>query len=67
MQAIILTLLPIVIILGMLWLVIYALIDALKIPDRSQRIIWVAIILFFNIIGSIIYFIVQPGHRPPRP
>jgi hypothetical protein len=67
MQAIILTLIPIVIILGMLWLVIYALIDALKIPDRSQRIIWVAIILFFNIIGSIVYFIVQPGQRPPRP
>jgi membrane-associated phospholipid phosphatase len=56
-------------------LVIWALIDAIKVPHDSMfktgnKLIWVLVILFAGFIGAIIYFAVgrpAPGSRPSGP
>jgi len=46
------------------WIVtIMALVDAIRVPDDSRyragtKLIWVLVILFFNCVGSIIYYAV---------
>jgi hypothetical protein len=55
-------------------LVIWALVDAIKVPDDSMfqagnKLIWVLVILFAGFVGAIIYFVVgrPPGQgRGPR-
>lgn len=49
-------------------LVIWALVDAIKVPDDSMyqagsKLVWVLVILFAGFIGAIIYFVVG---RPAR-
>jgi hypothetical protein len=71
----------------LVWLVgvvvmIWALIDCIKVPDDSMyragnKLIWVLVILFANVVGAIIYFAVgrpspratpgSPGDLPPMP
>jgi hypothetical protein len=65
-------------------LMIWALVDAIRVPDDSMfragtKLIWVLVILLFQLVGAIIYFAVgRPGSRidrstggsfppPPRP
>jgi hypothetical protein len=62
----------------MLWVIgwiltIWALVDAIRVPDDSMyragtKLIWVLVILFGNVIGSIVYFAIgrpEPGTQPP--
>lgn len=62
----------------MLWILglivtIWALVDAIRVPDDSMyragtKLIWVLVILFGNLIGSIVYFAIgrpEPGTQPP--
>jgi hypothetical protein len=49
-------------------LVVWALIDAIRVPDDSMyqagtKLIWVLVILFAGFVGAIIYF---AAGRPPR-
>ncbi len=45
-------------------LVIYALVDLFREPmDNGMRLIWVLVILFFPIIGSIVYLIAGSAAR----
>jgi hypothetical protein len=54
-------------------LTIWALVDAIRVPDDSMyragtKLIWVLVILFGNLIGSIVYFAVgrpEPGTQAP--
>lgn len=54
-------------------LVIWALIDAIKVPDDSMyqagtKLIWVLVILFGGFVGAIIYFVVgRPSGRQGEP
>ena len=58
-------------------MVIWALVDAIRVPDDSMfkagnKLIWVLVIVFTGLIGAIIYLIVgrpEPGARAagPRP
>jgi hypothetical protein len=36
-------------------------------PNGSDRVIWVAVVLFGNIIGSIAYYFMVMGPHPRRP
>jgi hypothetical protein len=53
-------------------LVIWALVDAIKVPDDSMyqagsKLVWVLVILLGGFIGSIVYLVVgrpKNGHRP---
>lgn len=57
------------------WIVtIWALVDAIRVPDDSMyragtKLVWVLVILFGSLIGSIMYFAIgrpEPGAQPPR-
>jgi hypothetical protein len=53
---------------GLVWLaglvlVIWALVDAIQVPDDSMyqsgnKIVWVLVIVFLNFIGAILYFVI---------
>lgn len=54
---------------GLVVIWIWALIDAIRVPDDSyysegNKLIWVIVIVFTGFIGAIIYFIV--GRPPPE-
>jgi hypothetical protein len=64
--------------IAMLWIVafivtIWALVDAVRVPDDSMyrtgtKLIWVLVILLGNLVGSIVYFAVgrpEPGAQTP--
>jgi uncharacterized membrane protein len=56
-------------------MVIWALVDAIRVPDDSMykagnKLIWVLVIVLTGLIGAIIYLVVgrpEPGHRPAGP
>ena len=60
-------------------LTVWALVDCIRVPDDSMyragtKLIWVLVILFANIVGAIIYFVVgrpvagaTPSPPPPSP
>jgi hypothetical protein len=64
--------------LALLALWVYALVDAITVPDDSMyragnKLIWVIVIVFTFAIGAVLYLVIgrpirerpSPGHRPP--
>ena len=62
-----LSLLMILLLIGFLLLLpIIAIVDLVRIElDSSQKLLWILIILFLPILGSILYFLMG-RNRPPR-
>jgi Phospholipase_D-nuclease N-terminal len=68
MQELLILLVPLVVVLQ-LGIQIYALVDAVRVPDDSYyqagtKLIWVLVIIFFGCLGGLIYLL---AGRPRRP
>ena len=61
--------LPLIFVVLLFWFWITALVDMLQNTaiQGTEKIVWVLVIIFLNILGAILYFFIAPKSLPPRP